>query len=108
MIGCCCNTEPLIDFCLARNADLVAYQIAPVIDKHSPAALAGSKIKSEKAKAPTTVMTAFFKLPATDVIKGSLIRVQTKVEWLILRPNALARNKTSCNRGKKKRKNNGF
>ena len=67
-------------------ADLAAYHIAPTMLMASPMLFQTLKRKSPNATAPIMVMITFFRFPAVLVIMGSLTRVQTKVEWLTVRP----------------------
>lgn len=55
---------------LTRSADRMAYHTAPAMLTARPAAFQGSKMKSPKAKAPTIVMIAFFRLPAAGMRPG--------------------------------------
>ncbi len=41
-------------------------------------------------------MSTFFKLPATLVVRGSLYRVHTKVEWLMVSPRAQLSSNVAC------------
>ncbi len=41
-------------------------------------------------------MMTFLRLPATDVRSGSLTRVQRKVLWLMVSPNAALAARTAC------------
>lgn len=57
-----------------------AYQMAPHMLVQMPAAFQAWKTKSPNATAPTTVITTFFMLPATLVVRGSFFCVQTYLQ----------------------------
>ena len=61
--------------------------MAPIMLNRSPTLFQMLKRKSPKANAPTMVMITFFRFPAVLVMMGSFTRVQTKVEWLTVKPS---------------------
>ena len=79
-----------------RSAALVAYHTAPAMLMQMPTVFHRWYRKSPKANTPTPVMSTFFRLPATLVVSGSLCRVHTNVEWLMVNPSAQLSTSVAC------------
>ena len=77
-------------------AALVAYQMAPAMLSPRPTTFHLAYLKSPNDTAPMSVMRMFLRLPATLVVSGSLYRVHTKVEWLIVSPSTQLRPSVTC------------